>query len=135
MICGTTRRTVLLGTAKPTPADAPEGLAICVLTPIRRPALSSSGPPELPVLMAASVWITSSIGVPSSPSMRRPRAETIPVVSVALRPKGLPIAYALCPTRSASLSATATGRSAEGGASMRSTARSCDAEPPTSSAS
>ena len=92
MISGTTRLTVLTGTAKPTPADAPDGLAICVLTPIMRPALSRSGPPELPVLIAASVWITSSIGVPSSPSMRRSSAETIPVVSVALNPKGLPIA-------------------------------------------
>jgi hypothetical protein len=37
------------------PADAPEGLKIAVFTPIKRPALSSSGPPEFPGLMAASV--------------------------------------------------------------------------------
>jgi hypothetical protein len=30
---------------------------MAVLTPISRPALSSSGPPELPGLIAASVWI------------------------------------------------------------------------------
>jgi hypothetical protein len=29
--------------------------------PISRPALSSSGPPELPGLIAASVWIRCSI--------------------------------------------------------------------------
>ena len=53
--CGTTRFTVSTGTAKPTPADAPDGLKISVLTPMRRPALSSRGPPEFPGLMAASV--------------------------------------------------------------------------------
>ena len=34
-------------------------VAICELMPITRPAASSSGPPELPGLIAASVWITS----------------------------------------------------------------------------
>jgi hypothetical protein len=41
--------------AKPTPALAPEGLAMAVFTPIKRPALSRSGPPELPGFTAASV--------------------------------------------------------------------------------
>ena len=59
MISGTTRLTMSTGMAKPIPALAPEGLAIYVLTPMRRPALSSNGPPELPGLMAASVWMTS----------------------------------------------------------------------------
>jgi hypothetical protein len=48
------RLTSSTGIAKPMPALAPLGLAIWVLTPIRRPAESSSGPPELPGLMAAS---------------------------------------------------------------------------------
>jgi hypothetical protein len=55
MSCGTTRFTVSIGTAKPTPDDAPDGLKIAVFTPISRPALSSYGPPELPGLIAASV--------------------------------------------------------------------------------
>ena len=58
MSCGTTSFTVSTGTAKPMPALAPEGLAICVFTPMSRPALSRSGPPELPGLIAASVWMT-----------------------------------------------------------------------------
>ena len=37
--------------------DAPPVEMIAVLTPISRPAESSSGPPELPGLMAASVWM------------------------------------------------------------------------------
>ena len=36
------------------PANAPDGLMIAALTPMSRPELSSSGPPELPGLMAAS---------------------------------------------------------------------------------
>jgi len=47
--------TVSTGTAKLTPADAPDGLKIAVLMPISRPAESSNGPPELPGLIAASV--------------------------------------------------------------------------------
>ena len=40
------------------------GVAIWELIPITRPRASSSGPPELPGLSAASVWITSSIAKP-----------------------------------------------------------------------
>ena len=47
--CGTTFRTVSIPMAKPTPADVPEAVYIAVLTPITRPAESSSGPPELPI--------------------------------------------------------------------------------------
>ncbi len=45
---GTMRLTVSTGMAKPTPADAPAGDRMAVLTPISLPALSTSGPPELP---------------------------------------------------------------------------------------
>ena len=61
----------------PTPAE---------LMPTTRPARSTSGPPELPGLMAASVWITSVyVRTPkfgSSTSITRSSAETIPVVTV-----------------------------------------------------
>ena len=57
MSWGTTRLTVSTGTAKPTPALAPLGLKMAVLMPMSLPAESRSGPPELPGLMAASVWI------------------------------------------------------------------------------
>ena len=48
--------------------------------PIRRPALSSSGPPELPGLIAASVWIRFSITPPRSSSIERFSAEMMPLV-------------------------------------------------------
>ena len=59
-----TARTVFDGIAKPTPSLPPESLWICVLTPITRPRMSISGPPELPWLIGASVWIASLIGNP-----------------------------------------------------------------------
>ena len=46
---------------------APVGSAMAVLIPMRRPLLSSSTPPELPGLMAASVWMTLRIGTPLAP--------------------------------------------------------------------
>ena len=39
-----------MGMAKPTPLLAPEGEAMAVLIPIRRPRPSSRTPPELPAL-------------------------------------------------------------------------------------
>ena len=53
----TTPATVFDGTAKPMPIEPPEGEMISVLTPITSPARLNSGPPELPRLMAASVWM------------------------------------------------------------------------------
>ena len=43
--------------AKPTPWLPPERLKMAVLMPISRPSMSTSAPPELPGLMAASVWM------------------------------------------------------------------------------
>ena len=68
---GTTRLTTSTGMAKPMPALVPEGEKIAVLTPIRRPAESSSGPPELPGSIAASVWITSATSRPPLVGRRR----------------------------------------------------------------
>ena len=53
--------TVFTGTAKPMPTLPPVSLEIWELTPITWPRAFSSGPPELPWLMGASVWITLSI--------------------------------------------------------------------------
>ena len=88
----TTLRTVFEGTAKPMPlllAVPPpvEPLdSICEFTPITRPPESSSGPPELPGLSAASVWITPSIEKPFGALICRSSALTTPVVSVRSRP-------------------------------------------------
>ena len=61
--CATTVLTVLEGTAKPMPTlpSPVPPVSICELIPITAPRVSSSGPPLLPWLIAASVWITWSI--------------------------------------------------------------------------
>ena len=67
--------------------------ATAVLIPITWPAALTSGPPELPELIAASVWMRSR-SVPCSVSMSRPSAETIPWVTVIppSRASALPMA-------------------------------------------
>ncbi len=45
------------GTAKPMPTEPPVGEKIAVLMPMTSPLRLNSGPPELPRLMAASVWM------------------------------------------------------------------------------
>ena len=52
------RRTALTGMEKPTPEFVPVLVRMELLTPMTSPARLSSGPPELPGLMAASVWMT-----------------------------------------------------------------------------
>ena len=63
-----------------------------VFTPTTSPREDTSGPPELPGLSAASVWITSSISRPVRERKLRPSAETTPVVTVDSKPSGLPMA-------------------------------------------
>ena len=97
---GATSFTVLDGTAKPMPTLPCEPpVSICEFTPITCPAALSSGPPELPGLIGASVWITESIEKPLGARISRPTPETMPSVAVRSRPKGLPIAIAVSPTR------------------------------------
>ena len=52
-----TASAVFDGTAKPMPIEPPDGEMIAVLMPITSPSRLNSGPPELPRLMAASVWM------------------------------------------------------------------------------
>ena len=49
--------TVLAGVANPMPIEPPDGDRMAVLMPITSPAMSNSGPPELPLLIDASVWM------------------------------------------------------------------------------
>ena len=67
--------------------------------PITSPRVLSSGPPELPGLIAASVCSIST-PVPGWPSVRLlPLKETTPTVTLfPPRPKGLPIAITQSPT-------------------------------------
>eukprot|EP00968_Pinguiococcus_pyrenoidosus_P012778 scaffold1136_cov260-Pinguiococcus_pyrenoidosus.AAC.9 len=76
---------------------------------MRRPALSSRGPPLLPGLIAASVWMHLRSVAPPTPRTSRPSALTTPVVNVRSRPKGLPIADALWPTLKDELDPRGTG--------------------------
>ena len=55
--CSMTGCTVLAGVAKPMPTEPPDGDRIAVLMPITSPSMLNSGPPELPLLMEASVWM------------------------------------------------------------------------------
>ena len=50
----------LRGIEKPMPIEPPDGEMIAVLMPTTSPCMLNSGPPELPRLIAASVWMKSS---------------------------------------------------------------------------
>jgi hypothetical protein len=72
---------VLVGTANPRPWLPPDCEAICSLMPVTRPDASMSGPPELPSLMAASVWMPLEMIDVLGDCRLRLVAETMPAVS------------------------------------------------------
>ncbi|MGY4291276.1 hypothetical protein ACVWXO_010542 [Bradyrhizobium sp. LM2.7] len=74
-------------------------LMMAVLMPTTSAFDETSGPPELPGLSAASVWITSSMVRPLTERIERPSAETTPAVTVDSKPSGLPIAITSWPRR------------------------------------
>ena len=76
------------GTAKPMPMLPEPSVAMEVFTPTTRPSRSTSGPPELPGLMEASVC---TIGVDLD-RVPRSTALTMPLVTVPFRPSGDPTA-------------------------------------------
>ncbi len=81
--------------------------------PSTRAPASSSGPPELPGLIEASVWIAPSIWNLVSDSTERSVAETTPTESDCCSPKGLPIAATGWPTSSSRSSPSFSGCSVE----------------------
>ena len=81
------------GIANPIPIE-PDGPNIAVFIPITSPSILNNGPPELPWLIDASVWIKSSYL--DNPILLF-LAEIIPDVTVPPRPKGLPIARTQSP--------------------------------------
>ena len=88
-------------------------LLICAVIPITRPRASKSGPPELPWLIGASVWIASTrLNLEVSESTERFVAETTPTASEFSFPNGLPIAATGSPTVTAAESPRGTGASA-----------------------
>ena len=96
--CASDRRATSTETAKPTPSPPPPVDWICELIPMTRPAESRSGPPELPWLIAASVWIASWILKLVSESIVRCSPDTTPTESDCSSPNGLPIAATGEPT-------------------------------------
>ena len=71
-------RAMSIGMAKPMPF---ESVATAVLMPMTSPTASRSGPPLLPGLIAASVWMRLLIRSPLSTVTLRPVAETMPLVT------------------------------------------------------
>ena len=101
-----TLEAALAGIANPMPIDPDwPGAIIAVLIPITSPFKLNSGPPELPWLIDASVWIKSSYLVKLISLFR---AEIIPAVTVPPKPNGLPIATAQSPTLAVSESPNLT---------------------------
>ena len=77
--------------------------------------MSISGPPELPWLIGASVWIESLIVKLFGDSIWRPSALTMPLVTVSASPNGLPIATTPSPTSTRSSRRASTGWSTDEG--------------------
>ena len=92
----TDRFAASMGIAKPTPLSfpLPPTLRIWALMPITRPRASKRGPPELPWVISASVWIASTTLYLFTviASIDRWIAETTPTASEFSFPSGLPIA-------------------------------------------
>ena len=124
---------MLIGIAKPTPTLPllVPPVWIWELTPMTTPSASISGPPELPWLMAASVWMTWSIGYAFGACTSRWRALTMPAVTERSRPNGFPIATTESPTRTVSEFPSVSGVKARAFASTLSTAMSVDGSAPT----
>ena len=82
------------------------------MIPITRPRASNSGPPELPWLIGASVWIASIRSyLVVSDGIERRIAETTPTESESALPNGLPIAATGSPTTTRAELPSGTGRS------------------------
>ena len=96
-MCGEVGRDPLRPRRRDGKADPLEPTGVdfkAVLIPTTSPLRFTSGPPELPGLIAASVWSRSSyIAVP----IPRPLPLMIPAVTVSDRPKGWPIASTQSP--------------------------------------
>ena len=120
--CATTTCTMFDGMAKPMPIEPPVREKIAVLMPTTAPSMSTSAPPELPGLMAASVWMKKPESV--MPRLVRASAETMPLVTVWPTANGLPTASTRSPTSSSSESPKVRAGNTSSPFSIFSTARS-----------
>ena len=117
--------TVLMGMQKPRPSKPRVALRnFSVGMPTSSPLALSSAPPELPELMAASIWITEMprekllalMSSRSSPEMMP--AVTVPKSTSSMLP-GLPMQMASSPMRSASESPSGIGSAPAGAGSEK----------------
>ena len=99
------QRARLIGMLKPTPSLPPPLERIAILIPTTSPFMLTSGPPEFPGLIAASVWRKSWFSTParSRSTSWRPRPLMIPWLTEWFRPNGLPRARTHDPTGASSL--------------------------------
>ena len=112
IISSATRFTSSIGSANPIPC-APARTA--TLMPISSPSMLTSGPPELPGLMQASVWIRLRYTWSSESVTLRFKALTMPTDTVFSYPKALPIVITLSPIiRSAELPIANRGQGTAG---------------------
>jgi hypothetical protein len=125
--------TMLTGIAKPMPSEPPVRVKMAVLIPTSLPSMSISAPPELPGLIAASVWMKERKS--PGPILVLARAETMPLVTVWPTPKGLPTARTKSPTSSSSESPKESEGSSSPRVSILSTARSVRSSAPNTWAS
>ena len=125
------------GMAKPRPIepDSLESVAIDELMPMTWPCALNSGPPELPGLTAASIWIAlvtvASFALSPDVDTGRSTAETMPVVTVLARPSGLPTAMTGSPTTTFEESPSAAALRSSGASLSLITARSVVGSVPT----
>ena len=102
-------RARLEGIAKPMPTPTPIEVRIMEFTPMTSLLMLTNGPPELPTLILASVWMKSWSDKVRMSSTCRPLALTWPKVTLYSRSKGAPMAMANSPTFTESESANFTG--------------------------
>ena len=117
---------------EPSPPAVVLLVSIWSLRPSTSPSALSSGPPEFPGLIGASVWIAPGIVQPFGAVIERPVWLTMPEVTVSGRLNGLPIATTSSPTCAVDESANVSGCSSEAGASTLITPTSVDGSVPTS---
>ncbi len=128
MSCAAVRPAWLLGMEKPRPmlppTCPPGAWAMAEFMPTTSPRMLTRGPPELPGLIAASVWMAlmKAVLAESPADTGRLSALMMPVVTVEDRPSGAPTATTCSPTWTSSESPK--GRAVSPERSTRSTATS-----------
>ncbi len=118
------------GTANPTPMNPPDCVRMLLTMPTTSPCRLNIGPPELPVLIAASVC-TTCIGTPLTTPSISSRPLTWPTVRLWLSPNGAPTTTISSPTSSWSESPSFAGETAAGSLSSCNSATSARVDEPT----